>query len=150
MSSVSALQPRLGLHHRQSQRSGSITSERTVGKTVSDVFRAADTPSLVLQRTAASLRDKHHIPCHRSGNASWSCCVFANKIKKRVCWGGCQSNCFYGDYSFLFGVTARRARKGRNNKNRDEQNARQPRLQPKAISSSKFSYAKPMGIINIW
>lgn len=76
--------------------------------------------------------------------------MFANKIKKRVCWGGVVRVIVSMVIILSFGVTARRARKGRNNKNRDEQNARQPRLQPKAISSSKFSYAKPMGIINIW
>ena len=57
---------------------------------------------------------------------------------------------------FLFGVRVcdgmqdERAAAKKKIKKRDERNARQPRLQPKAISSSKFSYAKPMGIISIW
>lgn len=88
--------------------------------------------------------------------------MFANKIKKKDRGGEkknrCWSNCFHGDYFFLFGVrvcdSMQDEREGgevkKKIKRSDERNARQPRLQPKAISSSKFSYAKPMGIISIW
>ena len=86
--------------------------------------------------------------------------MFANKIKKKD-RGGEKKRIGVGVivsmviiFSSLVCDSMQDGREGgeikKKKKRSDERNARQPRLQPKAISSSKFSYAKPMGIISIW
>lgn len=68
---------------KQEAEQSASKAVQTVSKTNAGVPRAAVSQPR-LQLSAASPRDKYSIPCHRSSNTSWSCCVFANKIKKRV------------------------------------------------------------------